>query len=145
MTPACEYGVALTGKTPGDRSADVVAGPNDRDRGIAPGSGSWCRPFARSNRVCHHEYSSLLTAGDCGANHSRRHLGQAIGPNQAPPATAAALSKPKAARATARAAKTPDRPPVQYSAGPPPPTAIKKRAQLASNGHSSRPAPCEAK
>src|SRR5208282_255258 len=65
--------------------------------------------------------------------------------NHAPPATAAALMRPNVASATASAMKTSDRLPVHRSASQPPPAAISRRARLASNGHSKRPAPCEAK
>ena len=65
--------------------------------------------------------------------------------NQAPPATAAALIKPNAASAAANAMNAPVTSPVQRKASQPPHAAIMRRARLARNGHSNRPAPCEAK
>src|SRR2546428_9779297 len=66
-------------------------------------------------------------------------------PNQTPLATAPALIRPKAASAALSARKTWDRLPLQRNASHPPPAAIASRVRFASNGHSSRPAPCEAK
>src|SRR5262249_14551039 len=66
-------------------------------------------------------------------------------PNHEPPATAAALMRPKAQSATAKAANTRVRLPLKRQARLPPAAAIRSRVKLASSGHSSRPAPCEAK
>src|SRR5579862_1906776 len=75
-----------------------------------------------------------------------RRTGRSLRPlNHTPLATAAALIKPNAASATAKAMKTSVRLPPQRKASQPPPVAITRRAILASNGHSRRPAPCEAK
>src|SRR5271169_1625016 len=65
--------------------------------------------------------------------------------NHAPLATATALIRPNAASATASAMKTSVSSPVHRKAKKPPTAAIISRAMLARNGHSKRPAPCEAK
>src|SRR5262249_10240915 len=62
-----------------------------------------------------------------------------------PPAMAAALIRPNAQSATAKAMNTPVSWPLQRKARKPPPAAIKSRVKLARKGHSRRPAPCEAK
>src|SRR6266446_1159805 len=74
-----------------------------------------------------------------------RGRGQTIGPNQAPVATAPAVISPNAARAAPSAAKTYETSALQRSASQPPPAAITSRTRFASSGHSSRPAPCDAK
>src|SRR5580704_1698638 len=73
------------------------------------------------------------------------HLFTGSRANQAPPATAAALIRPKVASATDSAMKTAVRSPVQRSASQPPNAAMIRRARLARNGHNKRPAPWEAK
>src|SRR5262245_19220757 len=73
-----------------------------------------------------------------------RH-GHVNGPNQAPPATAAALISPNATSARLCAMKTCERSPFQRSASPPRRAAMARRARLAMSGHSRRPAPWEAK
>jgi hypothetical protein len=56
-----------------------------------------------------------------------------------------ALTTPYTTSATPCAANTPARPPPQRSASQPPVPATSSRAMLPSTGHSSRPAPCDAK
>src|SRR5262249_52535524 len=75
-----------------------------------------------------HSVGSLLAVGAAGmAAEGRiararagRSPGHAMGPNQAPPATAPALIRPKAARAALRARNTCERSPLQRRASHPP-------------------------
>src|ERR1700686_3723386 len=138
MPPSGEHGVAAASEASGNRGADVITGPDDRDCGITPGCLCGDRWIAALDRARHDETSFFDI-------HRRRGegRGQAIGPNHAPPATLNALIKPKTTSAAASAAKTPWISPVQRKASQPPPTATTSREQLATNGHNSRPAPCE--
>src|SRR5262245_55420331 len=74
-----------------------------------------------------------------------RRGGHAIRPNQAPPATAPALTSPKVASASPSARNTPPAPNESCKATHPPPTAIASRNAAAMSAHPSRPAPCDAK
>src|SRR5207249_6934551 len=76
---------------------------------------------------------------------STRARGQAIGPNQAPLATAQAFISPNAASAALSATKTYETSPLHRRASQPPPAAIASRVRFASSGQASRPAPCDAK
>src|SRR2546427_7346060 len=74
-----------------------------------------------------------------------RGRGQAIGPNQAPPATAPAFNSPYAASAALSATKTYETSPLHRRASQPPPAAMRSRVMFATSGQRSRPAPCDAK
>src|SRR6059036_1582818 len=74
-----------------------------------------------------------------------RGRGQAIGPNQAPPATAPAFNSPYAASAALSATKTYETSPIHRRASQPPPAAMRSRVMFATSGQRSRPAPCDAK
>src|SRR2546428_10514172 len=74
-----------------------------------------------------------------------RGRGQAIGPNQAPLATAPAFISPNAASAALSATKTYETSPLHRKASQPPPAAMANRVRFASSGQRRRPAPCEAK
>src|SRR5215216_7675670 len=90
------------------------------------------------------EVSPTQCAGPSAPTTTRRN-GQAIRPNQAPPATAAALTRPKAASASPSARNTPVVPSDRCKAINPPPTAIASRKIAATSAHRRRPAPCDAK
>src|SRR5262249_45065928 len=67
-------------------------------------------------------------------------------PFHRPAASALALIAPNSTRATASIANRPSRPPSnQRNTIQPPSAATSRRVRLARNGHSRRPAPCEAK
>src|SRR3989454_8731916 len=74
-----------------------------------------------------------------------RGRGQAIGPNQAPLATAQAFISPNAASAALSATKTYETSPLHRRASQPPPAAMRSRVRFASSGQECRPAPCDAK
>src|SRR6266851_5449862 len=78
-----------------------------------------------------------ISPGHCGFLPRRKGMYGRVhrtGPNQAPPATAAALIRPKAASATASERKTWVMLPLKRSASQPPAAAIARRVRFATSG-----------